>query len=184
MDFAIDNLKNWNNYGNILVRKACEIKMVVSQKFYIGYRDVDCNLKMKNNSILDLFQEMAGMHAAKGGQGSGLSNTAWVLTAYKVNILKRPSYGENIEAITWAREVKGITSCREFELRNEKGELLVCANSNWAHVNVEDKKLVKIDETIADKYEVELDKTNFDELKIKKLIEPQEYLHEKEYDID
>jgi len=167
-----------------LIRKACEIKMIVSQKFYIGYRDVDCELKMKNNAILDLFQEMAGIHGASCGQGSGISNTAWVLTSYKVNILKRPVYGENIEAITWGREIKGITACREFELRNEKGELLVCANSNWAHVNVEDKKLVKIDEEIAKRYEVELERTNFDELKIKKLIEPEKYLYQKEYVVD
>ena len=30
--------------------------MVVSQKFYIGYRDVDYKLKMKNNAILELFK--------------------------------------------------------------------------------------------------------------------------------
>ena len=56
--------------------------MVVSKKFYIGYRDVDCNFKMKNSSILDLFQEIAGIHANKCGEGSKTSITAWVLTAY------------------------------------------------------------------------------------------------------
>lgn len=158
--------------------------MLVSQKFYIGYRDVDCNLKMKNNSILDLFQEMAGIHGSMCGQASGVTNTAWVLTAYKVNIIKRPKYGETINAITWAREVKGITSCREFELRNENNELLVAAVSNWAHVNIEDKKLSKIDEDIAKKYESELEKTNFDEIRLKKLIEPDSYEYVKEYDVD
>ena len=62
--------------------------MIVSKDFYVGYRDVDCNLKMRNNAILDLFQEMAGIHAAKCGQGTGQVETAWVLTGYKVNILK------------------------------------------------------------------------------------------------
>lgn len=158
--------------------------MVVSQKFYIGYRDVDCNLKIKNNAILDLFQEMAGIHGLMCGQGSGISNTAWVLTAYKVNILKKPVYGETIEAITWGREIKGITACREFELRNESGKLLVAATSNWAHVNITDKKLVKIDEDIAKKYEVEPDRTNFNEMKLKKLIEPDDYEYVKEYNVD
>jgi len=158
--------------------------MVVSQKFYIGYRDVDCNLKIKNSSILDLFQEMAGIHGSMCGQGSGISNTAWVLTAYKVRILKKPVYGETIEAVTWGREIKGIVACREFELRNDGGELLVLATSNWAHVNIEDKKLVKIDENIAKKYEVEPDKTNFDEMKLKKLVEPDNYEYVKEYDVD
>lgn len=158
--------------------------MIVSKDFYIGYRDVDCNLKMKNNSILDLFQEMAGIHGAKCGQQSGTIATAWVLTAYKVNIIKRPSYGETVCAITWGREIKGITACREFEIRNKDNELLVAATSNWAHVNVADKKLVKIDEEIAKKYEVELERTNFNELRLKKLFEPENYLYEKEYYVD
>jgi len=158
--------------------------MVVSQKFYIGYRDVDSELKMKNNAILDLFQEMAGIHGTMCGQGSGTTNTAWVLTAYKVDILNRPSYGETVEAITWGREIKGITACREFELRGISDELLVAATSNWAHVNIEDKKLVKIDENIAQKYEVEPEKTNFDEMRLKKLVEPDNYMCEKEYQVE
>ena len=158
--------------------------MVVSQKFYIGYRDVDCNLKMKNNAVLDLFQEMAGIHAAKCGQGTGQIDTAWVLTGYKVNILKRPCYGETVEAITWAREIKGITSCREFELKNKDGELLVCAVSNWAHVNIADKKLVKIDEEVAAAYGLEPDKTNFNESRLKRINELDNYEYAKEYDVD
>lgn len=158
--------------------------MVISEKFYIGYRDVDYKLKMKNNAILDLFQEMAGIHGTRCGQASGMTDTAWVLTGYKVDIIKRPIYGEYVEAITWAREVKGITSCREFELRNDAGETLVVATSNWAHINVEDKKLVKIDEEIAKRYEVEFEKTNFDEIKLKKLKEPEDYLYQKEYVVD
>mgnify|MGYP003312478550 CR=1 FL=1 len=50
------------------------------------------NLKMKNNAILDLFQEMAGIHASKCGQGTGQIETAWVLTAYNVNIIKMDSF--------------------------------------------------------------------------------------------
>lgn len=160
------------------------MKMVISQKFYIGYRDVDSNLNMKNNAILDLFQEMAGIHGTRCGQGSRISSTAWVLTAYKVRIIKRPVYGEFIEAITWGRDIKGFTACREFELRNEQGELLVVATSNWAHVNVEDKRLIKIDDEIAKRYETELERTNFDELRLKKLIEPERYLYERTYDVD
>ena len=137
-------MKNIFICDSILNTKGvCIINMIVSKKFFVGYRDVDSNLKMKNNAILDLFQEMAGFHGIRCGQASGTINTAWVLTGYKVNIIKRPVYGIDIEAVTWAREIRGISSCREFELRSEDGELLVCATSNWAHVNIEDKKLVK-----------------------------------------
>lgn len=158
--------------------------MVVSQKFYVGYRDVDCNLKIKNNAILDLFQEMAGIHASMCGQGTGQIDTAWVLTGYKVNILKRPMYRETVEVITWAREIKGITSCREFEIKSSEGESLVTAVSNWAHVNIADKKLVKIDEEVAIAYGLEPDKTNFNESKLKRISELDNYEYIKEYGVD
>ena len=158
--------------------------MIVSKDFYVGYRDVDCNLKMRNNAILDLFQEMAGIHAAKCGQGTGQVETAWVLTGYKVNILKRPKYGETVEVITWAREIKGITSCREFEIKSKEGESLVIAVSNWAHVNIADKKLVKVDAEVANAYGLEPEKTNFDESRLKKINEPENYEYTKEYSVD
>ena len=158
--------------------------MVVTQNFYIGYRDVDSNLKMKNNAILDLFQEMAGIHASKCGQGTGQIETAWVLTAYNVNIIKRPRYGDTVKAITWARDIKGITSCREFEIRGLDEELLVTGVSNWAHVNIADKKLVKISEEVANAYGLEYDKTNFDEMRLKKLTEPDNYECIREYEVD
>ena len=158
--------------------------MIVSKDFYVGYRDIDSNLKMRNNAILDLFQEMAGIHATKCGQGTGQIETAWVLTGYKVNILKRPKYGETVEVLTWAREIKGITSCREFEIKSKEGELLVIAVSNWAHVNIAEKKLVKVDEGVANAYGLEPKKTNFDEIRLKRLNEPENYEYVKEYSID
>ena len=158
--------------------------MVVSKKFYIGYRDVDCNFKMKNSSILDLFQEIAGIHANKCGEGSKTSNTAWVLTAYKINIMKRPTYGETVEVVTWGREIKGVTAVREFELRSEEGELLVCALSNWAHIDIIERKLVKATPELIEGYGLELEHKNFEEMKIKKLEEPASYLKEKEFYVD
>ena len=158
--------------------------MVVSQEFYVGYRDVDSNLKMKNNAILDLFQEMAGIHASKCGQGTGQIDTAWVLTGYNVNILKRPKYGDTVNVITWAREIKGITSCREFEIKSKEGEVLVVAVSNWAHVNIADKKLVKVSDEVADAYGLEPDKTNFEISKLKRITELDNYEYVKEYEVD
>ena len=158
--------------------------MVVSKKFYIGYRDVDCNFKMKNSSILGLFQEIAGIHANKCGEGNKDSNTAWVLTAYKVSIMKRPVYGETIDVITWGREIKGFTAVREFELRNETGELLVCAISNWAHIDIAERKLTKVTPELIEGYGLEPDHKNFEEMKIKKLEEPENYSNEREFYID
>ena len=100
--------------------------MVVTEKFYIGYRDVDSNLKITNTAILNIFEDIAGIHASMAGQGfSKSSKTTWVLTGYKVKILKRPEFGERVTVNTWSTELKNITASREFEILNEKNEVLI-----------------------------------------------------------
>ena len=42
--------------------------MIIKDDFYIGYRDVDTNLKIKNSAILNLFEDIAGMHANIAGE--------------------------------------------------------------------------------------------------------------------
>ena len=92
--------------------------MIVEDKFYVGYRDVDTNLKIKNSAILNLFEDIAGIHAAKVGEGATKTGTTWLLIGYKVKVFKRPVHGQKVNVITWGTEIKGITAAREFEIRS------------------------------------------------------------------
>lgn len=158
--------------------------MVVKREFYVGYSDVDERLKIKNNAILSLFEDMAIMHATQVGDGVKTSNGAWLLTGYKVNVIKRPEHEEDIEVYTWGREMKGVMATREFEIRNREGELLVAAISNWAHISLETRKLDRVTPEIIKKYEIENERTNFNEVKLEKLAEPESYLSERSFKID
>lgn len=158
--------------------------MIFKDKFYIGYRDIDTNLRIKNSAILNIFEDIAGMHATEAGEGLKDSNTTWLLTGYKVNILKQPEYGERVDVYTWGTEIKNITASREFEIRDQLGELLVSGLSNWVHINLKTKKIEKVSQELIDAYKLEPSNTNFNELKIKKISEPQNYLYERSYKID
>lgn len=158
--------------------------MIVTDKFYIGFRDVDTNFKIKNSAILNIFEDIAGMHAALAGENSKITGTTWLLTGYKVKILKRPVHGQKVVVSTWGTDIRGITAAREFEIKSEDGELLIVGLSNWAHVNIRERKLERVPEELISSYSVEKDKTNFNETKLKKLTEPESYLYEKEQYID
>lgn len=160
--------------------------MIVSEEFYIGYRDIDSKLQIKNSAILNIFEDVAGIHATIAGEGLKEPNlkTTWVLTGYNVKVFKRPEYGDKVKVYTWSSELKNITAAREFEIRNKDNELLVIGLSNWAHINLQTKKIEKVDPKIAEGYQTETEKTNFEASKLKKLQEPEEYLYEKEYTID
>ena len=137
--------------------------MIFSEKFYIGYRDIDSNLKIKNSAILNIFEDISGMHATQAGEGLKTSETTWLLTGYKV---------------------KNITASREFEIKSEAGELLITGISNWVHINLKSKKIEKVTDQLIDAYQLEPEKTNFNERKLKKLKEPETYLNCIDYKID
>lgn len=158
--------------------------MIYKDKFYIGYRDIDTNLKIKNSAILNIFEDIAGMHAIEAGEGLKKSDTTWLLTGYKVKILKKPEYGERLDVFTWGTEIKNITASREFEIRSQTGELLITGLSNWVHINLKTRKIEKVSQELIEAYRLEPSKTNFNELKLKKLSEPENYLYDKTYKID
>lgn len=158
--------------------------MIVSDKFYIGYRDIDTNLKITNTAILNIFEDIAGMHAKIAGEDLKTSNTTWILISYKVNVFKRPEFEDRVTVYTWPTEMRNITASREFEIRNQKEEVLITGLSNWAHIDLNTKKLFKVSQELIDGYDIENNKTNFNEKKLKKLVEPLNYLYEKEYEVD
>ncbi len=156
--------------------------MVVEKDFFVGYRAADVNLNMKNSAILDAFQNVAGLHGKIADEKSNNIGSVWLLISYKVNVIKRPKFGDNLKAYTWSTDIKGIESVREFEIRNEMNELVITGISNWVHLK--DNKLEKIPEQLIEAYELEPQKTNYNEMRLKKLLDPEDYLYSKDYIID
>ncbi len=138
--------------------------MKVEYDFFVGYKDIEKDLKIKNPAMLTFFENMAGMHANMVDDGLRATletaHATWLLVSWNVNVLRRPEYGETVRASTWVCETKRVYSHREFELRSADGELLVVAASKWIHVDVEKGAPVRCEKELADRYG-SLEETNF-----------------------
>lgn len=158
--------------------------MFVEEKYFIGYQYVDADLKMKNRAILCILQDMAGLHGILAGESIKTSPTTWLLSAYRVVVKKRPEYGDRITARTWSREIKNFSACREFELLNAEGEVVVTAISEWAHINRVNNTLEKCMPELAEAYCHEPDYSNFDGvLRVKRLKTPETVDGETEFTV-
>lgn len=157
--------------------------MVYSEQFYVGYSDVNTQLRLSNSALLRYFEDIASMHGTSVGDGPLDSPYRWILLVYHVCVHSRPIYGERVTVKSWNRAVKGVTSCREFELYDEKGDLAVTAISNWVRVDSETGKLQRLGEAIGEQYGSEA-RGNFDSAWIPKAKEPAAYEYEKQYFID
>ena len=157
--------------------------MIIEERFFVGYQYVGADLKITNSSILRLLEDMACYHGMLAGEDIRVSPTAWLLSAYKVIVKRRPEYNERIIVRTWSRECRNFFACREFEIINESGELLVCAISEWAHYNKIEGKLEKVTDTLMEAYESEPERTNFGPFRIKRMKEPDTFIGECEFTV-
>lgn len=143
--------------------------MVYSEKFYVGFSDVGVDLSITNTAILKLFEDVCCQQGELVGDGYRESSGHWFITAYSVKVFRRPVYNDRVTVRTWSRASKGVLASREFEIRDEKGELLAAALSNWARVNAKLGKLERMPAEEFAKYESEPERTNFGELWLPKL---------------
>lgn len=158
--------------------------MIFSEKFYVGYSDINRKFGLSNTSIMKIFENIACMHGDAVKCGMMDTSSRWFLTAYHVKVHKRPKYGERVTVNTWSREMKGFVAAREYEIYSEDGTLAVTANSNWTHMNIEKGKVERIPKEAYDAYQSEVNRTNFETAKIAKLKECEEYTSEKEFYVD
>lgn len=156
--------------------------MFVEHSFFIGLRDINKNKKLSNTSLLSYLEDVACMHSEIAGYG--ISNMdkikrTWILLSWKIKIIKRPNFGEIIKAKTWSRKIDKFYAFRDFSIYNSNNELIAIATSKWIFIDMENGKIVKVTEEVAEKYKQE--NISVFEGEGEKLEEPKDYTNEINY---
>lgn len=100
------------------------------------------NGKIRMSSIGDLFQEIAWQHADSGGFGIKLmdSNQMWALVRFDIEVIKMPSWGDQVKLFTAGRGVNKIFAFREFLMLSKENEILVKGMSSWLLLDSKSKR--------------------------------------------
>ena len=139
--------------------------MVYKEKYRIGIEDVAHNSRATNKALLCIMEDIACAHSADVGYGVlevETKHRAWVLLDWKIKVIKRPAYGCIIDASTWSRKIDRLCAYRDFELKDEDGEILAIGSSRWILTDTERRRPVRLTEDIAALYESE-DKAVFED---------------------
>jgi len=123
--------------------------------FEVRYEDIDLNCKCKITSILKYLQEIAIMHGE--GLGNGVldlaeKKIAWVLMEWDVQIYKYPSYKSKVNIKTWTNGIEGLYSYRQFELFDERENVIAVATAKWILMDIEKRRPMRIPEELIDVY--------------------------------
>lgn len=154
------------------------------KKYTLGLTDVGRKNKISNKAIIKMLEDVGGIESEKAGYGLNEieeNHLSWVLLAWKVKVLRRPIYNEEVIARTWARDGNKVFTYRDYEIYDSNGKLCVIATSKWTLVDIRTLKLVGISEEVRSKYTF-FNKSVFEE-EIEKLKEPKSVIKENDYKI-
>lgn len=106
--------------------------------FNVREKDVKVNDIVKHSTILDYFQDIAGMQANDMhiGYQDVKDSYLWILLYIRFDVVSRlPHFGEEVDVITWPKPKGKLEYEREYEIRSKDNELLITGISNWCLID-------------------------------------------------
>lgn len=152
--------------------------MFFEQKYRIQVRDTRKSTKITNKGFLGLMEDAASLHSSKVGFGIydiPKTNLTWLLLGWKLKVYSRPQIEDIVHVKTWSRKIEKYYSYRDFEIYDEKGNLLAIATSKWILIDTKERKVKKVEEYIEKAYESEADHKVFEDDNMDKLKIPDDY---------
>lgn len=140
-----------NEYGKIRaayfkgVFKMANGSSLYKGQYHIELRDVDFTKKLKLSALFSLFQDIASLAAEDLGYGietlEKKYKVAWILTRIRVDILRHPTWDENITIETWPLHPSKIDFDRDFLVKDHTGAVITKAASKWVVMGLNDRKI-------------------------------------------
>ena len=109
-------------------------------------------------------------------------HVAWILHDWKVKVLKRPVYADELTVKTWGRYFQKAYTYRDFEIYNSNGELCVIATSKWSLLNVETRSITRLTDEMKNAYQPE-EECVFEEEVLPKPEIPSDFLNSMSYTV-
>ena len=124
-------------------------------KSKVRYSEANTKSKLTYHALLNYLQDSSTLHSEELGEsGAQLleQNMAWILSFWQICIEELPKTSENICVKTWPYSTKGLFGLRNFCMENEKGELIVKANSIWVLIDPRNGRPIRITDEVSSHY--------------------------------
>jgi acyl-ACP thioesterase len=111
-----------------------EVMDIYTKQYIPTVGDVDKSQLAKPSYIFDIFQEITTLHGADLKIGLGELQElgmGWVLSRFTVEILRRPAFGETVNARTWTRGPEKLFMLRDYSITDAGGNVIVRSRSRW-----------------------------------------------------
>jgi medium-chain acyl-[acyl-carrier-protein] hydrolase len=119
-----------------------------SEKHFVKSYETDINANLKLFAFMNYAQEIAGRQA--DALGFGYDNligegVAWVLSRLHIKFLRIPKWRESISLKTWHKGGDRLFWYRDYEATDESGEVIIRATSSWVIININTRRMHRIE---------------------------------------
>lgn len=117
------------------------------KEYIVKSYEADCHGNLRLLSLMNYLQEAAVEHAEELGLGFGKCqelDLAWVGSNYLLEISRFPRIDERIIVETWPAEAKLWGAIRDFIIKDESGESIVKAISQWVLIDAKRRRPVML----------------------------------------
>lgn len=142
------------------------------QCYSIFFNECDRNNRLKLEHLMKYISDISGVAYGKT-HGKNHQNLwddgfVFVLVAMSIVIDKMPKKEDNIIIKTWEQGIKGIKFYRDYEIFDEKGKLIIKAQTIWVVVNPITRKVVKPKSLtlLFDNSDIKVEMAAFEKLKL------------------
>lgn len=140
--------------------------MIFEKSYTVGNRDIGRNNQATNKAMLKYLENIACKHSDEVGYGINTieeTKVVWILLDWKLKVIERPTYGQTIKVRTWSRKMEKCYAYRDFEIYDEKENILAIATTKWVLLGSETRKIQRIPEELSSKYNSEPERHVFEE---------------------
>ncbi len=126
-------------------------------KSRIRYSEINSLGKLSLSALVNYFQDCSIFHSEDIDAGLEYykkQNIFWALNSWQIIVHEYPKMGEIVTIGTAPYDFKGFIGYRNFWMKNEKGDILACANSIWSLIHTDTYKPVSLTEDIIKKYQI------------------------------
>ena len=100
----------------------------------VRFSETDTNRKLSITGVMNYLQDCSIFQSEDAGLGFAHvqeTKKSWLLSAWNVEVVRRPDVAEEITIATWPYDFKGIYGLRNFAILDKDGNYLVKADSCW-----------------------------------------------------
>jgi medium-chain acyl-[acyl-carrier-protein] hydrolase len=125
--------------------------MIFERKRTVRYAETGVNGIIKPVSILNYFQDIASEHTGILGVSAFdlfPKKLAWVVFRYQINISNYPRWIDQLHLRTWRAPVNNLYELRQYEIYDDKDNLLISSKCSWILTSITTKKPLRLNKNL------------------------------------